>query len=66
MCEYKSEVLEAGIRWTKGRATETDASKLDELINARFSEGWELVTYCYTTEALNFSASVLITFRRKK
>ena len=66
MYEYKSEILNKGIRWVKGSATESDASKLDALLNERAAEGWELVNYVYTTELLNTSATMLITFRKAK
>ena len=66
MYEYKSEILSKGIRWVKGKATEADASGLDELLNERAADGWELVSYVYTTEVLNVSASMLITFRKAK
>ena len=66
MYEYKSEIINKGIRLVKGSATESDASKLDEIFNKRSAEGWELVSYVYTTELLNVSASVLATFRKTK
>ena len=66
MYEYKSEVLKKGLRWTKGAATDADASNLDKLLNERAAEGWELVTYVYTTEVLNVSATMLLTFRKAK
>jgi hypothetical protein len=66
MYEYKSETLSKGIRWVRGAATEGDASKLDELLNKRAEEGWELVTYVYTTELLNVHATMLLTFRKAK
>jgi len=66
MYEYKSEIQSKGIRWVKGAATQGDATKLDELLNERAAEGWELVTYVYTTELLNVSATMLLTFRRAK
>ena len=66
MYEYKSEILDKGIRWVRGRASESDASGLDELLNARAAEGWELSAYAYTTEIVNVSAAMLVTFRRLK
>jgi len=66
MYEYESEIMSKGIRWVKGAATKGDASTLDELLNERAAEGWELVTYVYTTEVLNVHATMLITFRKKK
>jgi len=66
MYEYRSELLNKGIRWVRGRASESDASGLDELLNARAAEGWELMSYAYTTEIVNVSAAMLVTFRRVK
>jgi len=66
MYEYKTEILSAGIRLVKGKAGDADAAKLDELLNKRAAEGWELVVYNYTTEVLNTSASILVTFRKAK
>jgi len=66
MYEYKSEIVSKGIRWVRGRASESDASGLDELLNERAQEGWELVAYAYTTEIMNVSAAMLVTFRRAK
>ena len=66
MYEYKTEILSAGIRWVKGKATEADASSLDNLLNQRDAEGWELVNYVYTTEVLNVSANFILTFRKAK
>lgn len=66
MYEYKSETLSKGIRWLKGSATKADASGLDELLNERAAQGWELVSYVYTTEVLNLHATMLVTFRRAK
>ena len=66
MYEYKTEILSAGIRWVKGKATEADASKLDNLLNQRAAEGWELVNYIYTTEVLNVSANFILTFKKAK
>lgn len=66
MYEYKSEILKKGIRWVKGAATEADANNLDVILNERAAEGWELVTYAYTTEVANVSATMLLTFKRAK
>jgi hypothetical protein len=66
MYEYKTEILSAGIRWVKGKAGEADATKLDELLNQRGAEGWELVNYVYTTEVFNVHANFCVTFRKAK
>ena len=66
MYEYKSEIISKGIRWIRGSATEGDASQLDVLLNERAAEGWELVSYVYTTEIINAYATMLVTFRRTK
>ena len=66
MYEYKTEIVSKGIRWVRGRASETDASGLDELLNERAQEGWELVAYAFTTEVLNLAAAMMITFKKQK
>jgi hypothetical protein len=68
MFEYKSEVLVTTIKWVDDRANETDIARLDELINKRTQEGWELVTYAYMANGLtaHLHSAILITFRKEK
>lgn len=47
MYKYKTEILTVGTKWFSDKANSDDIAKLDELLNQRASEGWELVTYDY-------------------
>ena len=66
MFEYKTEILKTGVKWFSDKANEADVSELDELINERASEGWELVTYSYMSTSLQTRGATLITFRKQK
>ena len=61
MFEYKSESLKMRNDWS-GRINKKDLVALDELMNERSEDGWELFTYCQVT----FQNTILITFRRQK
>lgn len=45
--EYKTEILETRVKWISDKEDAKDLLALDELINKRASEGWELVKYSY-------------------
>ena len=47
MYTYKSEILWVSSKWFSDKANEKDLAELDELLNERAAEGWELVTYDY-------------------
>ena len=66
MFEYKTEVLTTGLKWVSDKANDADVSALDELINQRASEGWELVTYSYMATSLQTRGATLITFKKQK
>ena len=66
MFEYKSEILKASIKLFKDGASDADVSSLDELINSRAADGWELVTYVHMAEVFGVRGSFLTTFRRQK
>ena len=66
MFEYKTEVLTTGIKWISDKANDADVSALNELINERASEGWELVTYSYMATSLQTRGATLITFKKQK
>ena len=67
MFEYKTELLDSRSKWGfNDSADEKDVEKLDEFLNKRASEGWELVTYSYMTNAFGVKSTFAITFRRKK
>ncbi len=65
MYTYRSELLTVGTKWFSDKANEKDASELDELLNARAAEGWELVTYDYMATSLQVKGGFIITFRKK-
>ena len=45
MYTYKTEILKVSSKWFSDKANEADTAELDELLNKRAEEGWELVTY---------------------
>ena len=64
---YKSEVIDTEVKWgTKDSASPKDVEKLDELINERVKEGWELATYSYMSNAFGVRSAILVTFKKKK
>ena len=72
MFEYKSEMLgiheesKGRLRIVKTIVDRVDIAKLDELINARAAEGWELVTHSAVVDAVAARVNVIVTFRREK
>jgi len=71
MYEYKSEVLSInkehkGIKFVKTVIDNLDKDKLDELINARAAEGWELVTHSSLVDNALGRVSTIVTFRRPR
>ena len=67
MFEYKSEVLDTLIKYgVKDDANDLDVSRIDELIYKRASEGWEFVTYSFTSNTVGPRNSILLTFRKQK
>ena len=66
MYTYKSEILWASSKWFSDKANEKDLAELDELLNERAAEGWELVTYDYMATSLQARGAFVITFRKAK
>lgn len=66
MYEYKTELLNTRIKFLTNSADLKDIEKLDELINRRASEGWELVTYSYMVNSDNLKSVFSVTFKREK
>lgn len=66
MYTYKTEILSTGIKWISDKANEDDVLALDELINKRASEGWELVTYSYMATSAQMRGATLITFKKQE
>lgn len=65
MYTYKSEILMVGTKLWSDKADAKDAAELDELLNKRAVEGWELVTYDYMATATQVKGAFIVTFRRE-
>ena len=64
MYTYRTELLMVSTKLWSDKANEKDAAELDELINRRAAEGWELVTYDYMATSVQIKGAFIITFRR--
>ncbi len=64
MYRYKTEILTVGSKFWSDKANEADALELDELLNTRSLEGWELVTYDYMATSSQIRGAFIITFRQ--
>lgn len=62
---YKSEILKVSTKWFSDKANEGDLQKLDDLLNQRSEEGWELIEYDYMATSSQIRGAFLITFRRE-
>ena len=65
MYTYKSEILKVGVKFWSDKANDKDIAELDELINRRYLEGWELVTYDYMATSSQIKGAFVVTFRKK-
>jgi hypothetical protein len=65
MYTYKTEILMVGSKWFSDKANEKDAAELDELLNRRSAEGWDLVTYDYMATSVQVRGAFIITFRKE-
>lgn len=63
---YKTEILVVSTKWFSDKADTGDISILDELINEKSANGWELVTYDYMATSLQIKGAFVITFRKQK
>ncbi len=66
MYTYKTEILKVSAKWFSDKANEADTAELDDLLNERAAEGWELVTYDYMATSLQVRGAFVITFRKEK
>ena len=62
---YKTEILKVGAKLWSDKADSQDCEALDELLNQREAEGWELVTYDYMATDLQIKGAFVVTFRKK-
>ena len=65
MYTYKTEILWVGTKLWSDKANEADASELDELLNKRAAEGWELAEYDYMATAMQLKGAFIVTFKKK-
>ena len=63
---YKTEILTVGTKWFSDKANAEDISMLDQLLNERASDGWELVTYDYMATYAQIKGAFVVTFRKEK
>lgn len=63
---YKSEILTVGTKWISDKADEDDIAVLDQLLNERSADGWELVTYDYMATSVQVKGAFVITFRKQQ
>ncbi len=63
---YKTEILKVGIKWFSDKADVKDTAMLDQLINEKAADGWELVTYDYMATSTQFKGAFVITFRKQQ
>ena len=63
---YKTEILMVSTKWFSDKANENDTAALDQFLNEKAAEGWELVTYDYMATSLQVKGAFVITFRKQK
>lgn len=63
---YKTEILTVSTKWLSDKANEGDIALLDNLLNERAAEGWELVTYDYMATTAQIKGAFVVTFRKEK
>ncbi|NBI11191.1 DUF4177 domain-containing protein [Colidextribacter sp. OB.20] len=66
MYTYKTEILMVGTKWFSDKADSDDIKALDQLINKRAADGWELVTYDYMATSVQIKGAFVITFRKQQ
>ena len=62
MYEYKNEVVDMS-KTMEPKLSGRDVNILDDIINKRAADGWELVSSSYSVAAV---AQVLLTFKKEK
>ena len=63
---YKTEILKVGTKFWSDKANTKDAAELDELLNTRAAEGWELATYDYMATSAQLKGAFIVTFRKEQ
>ena len=65
MYTYKTEILMVGNKWFSDKADANDIAVLEQLLNERAADGWELVTYDYMATSVQIKGGFVITFRKQ-
>ena len=63
---YKTEILKVGTKFWSDKADDKDAAELDEFLNRKAAEGWELVTYDYMATSAQIRGAFIVTFRKEQ
>ncbi len=66
MTVYKTEILKVSAKFFSDKANDKDAAELDELLNRRAAEGWELVTYDYMATSSQIKGAFIVTFKQER
>lgn len=66
MYTYRTEILPVSTKSFSDKADQKDISILDDLLNQRASEGWELVTYDYMATSMQIKGAFVVTFRKER
>jgi hypothetical protein len=64
---YRSEVLKVAFKLVMSSINPEEVAKMDELINQRRKEGWDLVTYTFMGGGggSDFGRGILMTFKKE-
>lgn len=63
---YKTEILTVSAKLFSDKANRSDIDLLDQLINKKSEEGWELANYDYMATSSQIKGSFIVTFRKLK
>lgn len=66
MYTYRTEILPVSTKVFSDKADQKDISILDDLLNQRAIEGWELVTYDYMATSMQIKGAFVVTFRKER
>ncbi len=66
MYKYKTEILTVSTKWFSDKANAKDVTILDQFINEKAADGWELVTYDYMATSTQIKGAFVITFRKQQ
>ena len=65
MYTYKTEILTVSTKWFSDKAKAADILMLDQLLNERAAEGWELAAYDYMGTSTLIKGAFVVTFRKE-